>query len=258
MFGDRRATNDPTFDKLVKRGILLPEVRTPEDYYLRFRNAYDETLSQLSRIGISQLLTVETYLSSFGRLFGNLYHSANPPRFRALNEQVIAGSPQPADPLRIPNELTLCFRQTNELLGPKTIDAFFVAAVFMHVRIKCIQPVIDGNKRSSRTLADGLLLRVMKRTPQSWGTPPGYADYYDALKAAKSRRLDPMINILRRGYGLPLVTEPVISPYRMRSFLIGDGAITDRIEGRTALTDETPLEKLYELSMNPKHQERVR
>jgi len=180
------------------------------------------------------LVALETALEVHSMLFGDLYKEAGIVRRTA----VTAGVSMPADPSRIKTEWELLRMQLPEILGTTaTIDSLLTSAAFFHIRGKCIQPVNDGNKRTTRLQASCWLAQAFGSLPHwSFETTP-HEDYYSALQVAqKTHDLAPMVNILRKNYQLVLLTSPLPSPFRIRPYLI---------DARTGVSQQTSAADLF-------------
>ncbi len=202
------------------RGILLPEVTTLDEYQKRFLSAYPATVKHLLSLNFDALVSLETTLEVHKMLFGNLYKEAGVLRSKA----VTAGVSMPADPSRITTEWELLRLQLPKLLGEAaTLDSVLASAAFFHIRAKCIQPVNDGNKRTTRLQASVWLAHVFGSLPHWSFDSPTHDDYYSALRTVqRTHDLAPMINILRKNWGLEQLSEPHYSPFRIRPFLVGE------------------------------------
>ena len=222
---------DDAWVRLVGRGILLPEVTTLAEYQSRFLGAYPGVVAHLMQLNADALVSLETTLEVHRMLFGNLYKEAGVLRRKA----VTAGVSMPADPSRIKSEWELLRMELPQVLGATaSADSLIATAAFFHVRAKCIQPVNDGNKRSTRLQASVLLAQTFGKLPD-WSFEPGHADYYEALRSAqRAQDLTPMINILRRNFNLAPLGAPVPSPFRVRPFLINPA---DSVTAQTSAAD---------------------
>lgn len=140
----------------------------------------------------------------------------------------------PADFSRIEEEMVLREVQTALLADKQDEVSLINAAAFSHVRSKAIQPFLDGNKRSSRVQASFMLYSNFSRFP-NWGSQPEYAD---AMGRAHGGDLTRLVNILRRSLGILESSKPIISPFRIRPFLKGDGLYSPEFD----------ISKLLELS----------
>jgi fido (protein-threonine AMPylation protein) len=207
-------TNE-AWKRLVDRDLLLPDVKNLEVYQARFQSGLQELGLRIYNRPTHYFMTGECLKEVHGGLFSGCHKEAGVFRTR----HVIAGKSMPADFGRIEEEMVLREVQTAILAKSHDVDSLITAAAFSHVRAKAIQPFLDGNKRSSRVQASFLLYSRIQTFP-SWGTQPEYAD---AMGRAHDEDLTNLVNILRRSLGYAESASPILSPFRIRPFLKGDG-----------------------------------
>jgi fido (protein-threonine AMPylation protein) len=224
------------FLSMHDRGILYDHIADVATYNKQFLENAHKVGQTIKHHALPDFVSVENLLEIHGTIFDKLHKNAG--AFRISH--VTAGKSMPADFQRIPMEMELRRHQLLEIAGPFNLDAVINAAAFGHVRSKAIQPFIDGNKRSSRIQGSCLIFAVHGRSPK-WEP---IDEYEAAMKEGHRGDLTRLVNHLRRGLELPLLTKPYLAPFRIRPFLLGDEIINE----------STTLDELFDLSI--KHREK--
>lgn len=218
------------WQRLLKRGIVLKEAQDIHEYQRRFRDGVNSAIDFLSTCTFVQMVSAECLRQVHELMFKGIHSDAGLWRDR----YVTAGLSSPADHRRLLEELALRELQVLSLSTVGTIDHSVLASVFAHVRAKCIQPFLDGNKRSSRIISSAMICSLTSKWP-TWGTRE---NYYRGLKESQMGDLSTLLNIVRISIALGPLPGPVRAPFRTRAFLVGDGIFKNGMS----------LEELFRLS----------
>ncbi len=133
--------------------------------------------------------------------------------FRELGQLAVVAGHIAAESGRIIRELELAWRQCHYLLSSSPNDAIGILAALSlgHIRFERIHPFRDGNGRSGRVILAVQFERL-------FGCLPDFSDqrgYRDALRAASTGDLAPLMRYLGRSASLVLPPTPWPSPFRL-------------------------------------------